>query len=164
MLQTHKMTLSSWTGCLSGKSTPRTPQSMPDVLRLLTPLAQLFLNAIAPRAWQEATLLAVQLRVTVRVSFLTAISDGLTVQTTFSILTPCAHFNGRYLARSSQASRLFIYEVTQTTLQHPNVSGHVMDTLCQISTKQEHLTNSSIFHVLTSQKTLAVEAWELPVH
>ncbi len=155
------MTHFSLTGCQSGKSTRHMPPLIRDASLLMTAEVHQFLSVIAPRAYREATLLAVQLRVTVAVSYLAAISDGLTVRTTFSILTPCARWNGQMLPRSSRDSRLFSFTIHETTQHHPRLSWHLLDTLSDISSKSAHGMNSSIFHVLTSQKTIDAEALPL---
>jgi hypothetical protein len=129
----------------------------------MTAEAHQFLSIIAPRGYKEATLLAVALKVTVVASFLAAISDGLTVLTTFSILTPCKRWNGRTLLRSSPDSPFFSFVINQTTQHYHQLSWHLLDTLAEISSKVEHGMNSSTFHVLTSQKIIDVAALQQPV-
>lgn len=156
------MTGFSVIGCQSGKSIRHMPPLIRDASLLMTAEVHQFLSVIAPRAYKEATLLAVQLKVTVHVSFCRAISDGLTVQTTFSILTPCARWNGQMLRRSSLDSHLFSFTILENVLSHPRLNWHLLDTLTELSSKIVHGRNSSTFHVLTSQKTLDAVRLPLP--
>lgn len=150
-------------GCPSGKSIQAMLPRIPALLLPLTELQTQFLRVHAPQGFRVAIQQAVELKVTVRVSFLTAISDGLTVRTTFSILTRSKHFNGQMLLRNSQDSRLFHLMIIETTLSHPSLSWHLLDTLNELSQRVEHHRNSSTFHVLTSHKTMHAEGLVLPV-
>src|SRR5665647_135833 len=152
------MTHFSLIGCRSGKSIPRMLPLTRDASLLMTEEAQRFLSVIAPRAYREATLLAVALKVTVLALFYQAISEGLIVRTTFSILTPCKLWNGQILRPSSQDSRLFSFTNMETSQHHPLISSHLLDTLTNNSSKCVHGLNSSTFHVLTSQKIIHAEA------
>jgi hypothetical protein len=151
------------TGCRSGKSSRHTLRSTQVLPELLTVEAQQFLSVIAPRAFPVASLLAVQLKVTVRVLFSRAISEGLIVKTTFSILTPTKHFKGQTLLRISSASHLFAYTITETTQHNPKISEHLISILSELSSKVEHDMNTSTFHVLTLQKIIHVETLQMPV-
>lgn len=150
-------------GCRSGKSIRHMPPLIREASSLMTAGAHQFLSVIAPRAYMEATLLAVQLKVTAVVSYLAAISDGLTVRTTFSILTPCGRWNGQTLPRSSRDSRLFSFTINEVTQHHPKLRWHLLDTLTEISSKIVHGMNTSTYHVLTSQKTIDAVPLLLPV-
>lgn len=157
------MTHYSLTGCRSGKSIRHMPLSIPAASSLMTEEAHQFLSAIAPRAYREAMLLAVQLRVTAHVSYLAAISDGLTVRTTFSILTPCKRWKGQTLLRISRDSRLFSFTNSEITQHHPKLNWLLLDTLTDLSSKIVHGLNTSTYHVLTSQKTIDAVPLRLPV-
>ena len=161
MIQTAKNQVFSLIGCQSGKSTHRTPHLTRAPTSQLTEQAQQFLSILAPRAFREAIQQAALSSLTVVVWWHQAISDGLTVKTTFLTLTRCKHYRGQMLRPSLQDSQLFQLTITETKLMecHPLEALALIE---PISTRAEQNGNSSIYHVSTSLRILDVEALVLP--
>lgn len=154
----------SLTGSACTKPTNPMRRLIRDSSLLLTPEVSQFLSIHAPRAFRVATLLAVDLKATVRLSYVTAILDGLTVLTTFSISTPCRHYDGLILARNTLDSRLFDATICERTqFWSPHLNWYLVDILSDLSSKVTHGSTYSDYHVLTSRKTLHLEALPLPV-
>ena len=160
-------------GCRSGKSTPNMLHSTQAQSSPLTAQEVQFFTKLEPLAFREVTKQAALSRVTVELWSHQAISDALTVRTTFLTLTRMKHYRGVTLARHSLDSPYFRLAFNCTSICAGRFSmttdgeilftGQVLAELLQITNNFQRKSNILTFPVLTSQRIIRAEALPLPV-